>query len=258
MVPLPSGFVARSSCRFSYVLYSTPRQKAKIPPSAGSRCGPNPILKTHPKFEDFRLELGKHPFSNFFYASVFYRYRLRLSLSVIVVTFLVLTAYYSSQQLLTIDSGDVQADAIVVLGGDPKDRSERTAELFRTGKAPKIVVSGRGDCKDSKRLLEQKGVPATVITLESNSDSTLENAKFSIPLLRSLGARRVIIVTSWYHSRRALACFKHFAPDITFYSRPSYEGYLYRDWKRKDISWYLKYEYLKLFGYWAWYGVSPI
>jgi hypothetical protein len=45
-------------------------------------------------------------------------------------------------------------------------------------------------------------------------------------LLRQMGAKRVIIVTSWYHSRRALACFEHYAPDIKFYSRPSYFGYV--------------------------------
>ena len=44
-----------------------------------------------------------------------------------------------------------------------------------------------------------------------------------------MGAQRVIIVTSWYHSRRALACFEHYAPDMKFYSRPSYFGYVGRN-----------------------------
>jgi uncharacterized SAM-binding protein YcdF (DUF218 family) len=187
----------------------------------------------------------------------FYRHRFGLSLLVIVVSTLMLTAYYFSQQLLTIDSGDVQADVMVVLGGNPEDRTERTAELFREGKAPKIVISGGDDTKAYEQLLKKKGVPSTVITVESNSDSTLENARVSIPLLHSLGAHRVIIVTSWYHSRRALACFKHFAPDITFYSCPSYGGYLHQDWQYKEARRHLKYEYLKLFVYWVWYGVCP-
>ena len=55
--------------------------------------------------------------------------------------------------------------------------------------------------------------------------TTRENALLSIPLLRSHDDTRVIIVTSWYHSRRALNCFRHYAPDLHFYSRPSYSGF---------------------------------
>jgi uncharacterized SAM-binding protein YcdF (DUF218 family) len=73
-----------------------------------------------------------------------------------------------------------------------------------------------------------------------------------------MGARRVIIVTSWYHSRRALHCFEHYAPDITFYSRPSYFGFARKDWKYKGIGKFVKSEYLKLIGYWARYGVCPV
>ena len=188
----------------------------------------------------------------------FYQYRFTLSLLFLVVILLALTAFFFSYQILTIDSGDVQADALIVLGGGgSRHRAERAAELFREGKAPKIVVSGVGDSQINAQILVKNGVPATAITLESNSDSTLENAKFSIPLLRGLGAHRVIIVTSWYHSRRALACFEHFAPEITFYSRPSYESYHRGDWNHEGMSEHLKSEYLKTFGYWACYGVCP-
>jgi uncharacterized SAM-binding protein YcdF (DUF218 family) len=89
--------------------------------------------------------------------------------------------------------------------------------------------------------------------LECGSHTTLENAKFSVPLLRKLGAKRVIIVTSWYHSRRALACFKHFAPEIQFYSRPV--EYQYNQWHRPGG--YAREEYKKLLGYWLRYGVCP-
>ena len=35
---------------------------------------------------------------------------------------------------------------------------------------------------------------------------------------------------------RALACFEHYAPDIKFYSRPSYAGYARTDWHPKRVS----------------------
>jgi uncharacterized SAM-binding protein YcdF (DUF218 family) len=164
--------------------------------------------------------------------------------------------WFFPQQVLTVDSGPVKADALVVLGGLP-DRAVRAAELFKLGEAPKILVSGYGDCASNEKLLEIEGVTNTAIILECKSRTTRENAEFSIAMLRQMGAQRVIIVTSWYHSRRALACFEHYAPDIQFYSRPSYFAYPRTEWRPKGISGYVKSEYLKLLGYWVCYGVAP-
>ena len=97
-----------------------------------------------------------------------------------------------------------------------------------------------------------------LILLESESRTTRENAEFSIPLLRAHGVKRAIIVTSWFHSRRALACFEHYAPDIQFYSRPSYFGCPETGRNQKNINGYVKIEYVKLLGYWLRYGVWPI
>jgi uncharacterized SAM-binding protein YcdF (DUF218 family) len=161
------------------------------------------------------------------------------------------------QESLTIDSGEVKADAIVVLGGGLAARPERAAELFKQGAAPKVVVSGVGDNDAYALVLMQHGVPQDAIVREGKSASTRENALFSIPLFRQMGAHRVIIVTSWYHSRRALYCFKHFAPDITFYSRPSYSGYPTEEWDLNGMRGYVRAEYVKLPGYWMVYGVRP-
>lgn len=189
--------------------------------------------------------------------------RRRKILKILLVLFLMLVlaglaAVFFPQKLLTVDSGPMQADVMVVLGGGLADRPERAAELFKQGEAPEILVSGKGDCATNEKLLEKDGVPKKAVTIEGGSRTTLENAKFSIPLLRQMGAHRVIIVTSWYHSRRALACFKHFAPDIRFYSRPSYFGYPRADSNRRSISGYVKLEYVKLLGYWVCYGVCPL
>ena len=177
-------------------------------------------------------------------------------ISVVLILALLLAAlacYFFPQQILTIDSGPVKADAMVVLGGGLPERAElaRRNALFKAGEAPKILVSGNGDCDFNGRLLEKNGVTNTAIILECDSTTTRENAEFSIPLLRKMGARRVIIVTSWFHSRRALACFEHYAPDITFYSRPSYVSFARKDWKPHSIGRYVNAEYWKLIGYLA-------
>lgn len=187
------------------------------------------------------------------------RWFLGISIGAIVALLVaVLACCLFPQQVLTVDRGPVTADAIVVLGGGFQKRAERAAELFKQGEAPEILVSGRGDCAYNKRLLEQEGLTSAAIVLEDKSRTTRENAEFSIPLLRQMGAHRVIIVTSWYHSRRALACFEHYAPDIIFYSRPSYFAFSRAQWRDHGINGYIRLEYVKLLGYWVCYGVCPI
>jgi len=176
----------------------------------------------------------------------------------LMLVLLAAVAWHFPQQVLAVDSGPVTADAMVVLGGGNSERPERAAELFKQGEAPKILVSGFGDCVSHEKLLERDGVTNTAILLEPKSRSTRENAEFSIALLRQMKVQRVIIVTTWYHSRRALACFEHYAPDIQFYSRPSYFGYLRTAWEPEGISRQIKAEYLKLLGYWVCYGVCPL
>src|SRR6516225_3576853 len=90
---------------------------------------------------------------------------------------------------LCLDEGSVRADALVVMGGGVPDRPRHAAELFRQGAAPKIIFTGAGDCADSRNVLLSAGVPAEAIELECAAKTTRENAKFTLPLLRSIGAR---------------------------------------------------------------------
>jgi uncharacterized SAM-binding protein YcdF (DUF218 family) len=166
-------------------------------------------------------------------------------------------AYQDARNLLSKDSGPVQADAIIVLGGGWNERAERAAELYREGAAPLVIVSGCDDCETNRTVLTESGVPNEAIELECNSGSTRENALFTLPILKQKGAHNVIIVTTWYHSRRALAVFRHYAPELNFYSRPSFYAADRSEWKRKSLSRYIRNEFIKLPGYWVVYGVKP-
>ena len=182
-------------------------------------------------------------------------FKIALGLFVLLLS-LAAAAFFSPQSFLCVDSGTVKADVIVVLGGGSHERPERAAEIFKEHAAPRIIVSGLGDDEINRQLLIQAGVPAGVIQIESKSKTTLENAKFTIKLLRQQKVKRVIIVTSWYHSRRALASFRHFAPEIKFYSRPSYFAFARADWSH-NLEKRIYLEYAKLAGYWIRYGVCP-
>jgi len=191
----------------------------------------------------------------------FRRVRKRIRRIVVIAVVLLLAlgaaAVAFPQKVLCVDSGPAQADVMVVLGGGAAERPERAAELFTNLAAPRIIVSGWGDCTINRHLLIEDGVPAKAIGLETQSRTTRENAELTVKMLREQKVERVILVTSWYHSRRALACFRHYAPEIKFYSRPSYVDYARKDWPGRRYIGHVYWEYPKLLGYWLGYGVWP-
>ena len=188
------------------------------------------------------------------------RRRLWLKLGVAVpllATLLTISALLLSENLLCIRAPTIPADAIVVLGGDVVHRPKRALELYRQGKAPRVIISGAGDCHEVHGYLAGKGVPADAIQLECQSRSTQQNASFTVPLLRARGARRVIVVTSWFHSRRALNCFRHYAPEIEFISLPTTDDLPQAHWPTNHERGWVLCEYIKLLYYWPNYGIAP-
>ena len=183
-----------------------------------------------------------------------------LKIAAVLLALLVLFAaalFFFPQQFLCVDSGPAKADVIIVLGGGgAHERPVRAAELFNQHAAPRIIVSGAGDDEINRRALIRYGVPASAIEIEDQSRTTRQNAMYSINLLRAQHVHSAIIVTSWYHSRRALHTFEHFGDGIRFYSCPSHFLYDHFGWPAK-FSREIYLEYLKIPGYWVDYGVCP-
>jgi len=168
-------------------------------------------------------------------------------------------AWFYPEKLLTLDSGPATADVIIVIGGGggQHERPLQAARLFREHAAPRVIVTGKGDDQINRRVLLANGVPPQAIELESQSDTTRENAEFTGKLLHSEKIRSAILVTSWYHARRAQKTFEHFVPEVKFYSRPAYFGFDRNDWDKDKITRRMRLEFLKLPGYWIRYGVNP-
>jgi uncharacterized SAM-binding protein YcdF (DUF218 family) len=181
-----------------------------------------------------------------------------MTISVVVLAlFFSVVAYFYPEKFLCVDSGRVSADVIIVPGGGSHERPLRAADLFKQRAAPRIILTGIGDEQINRRLLLEAGVPDGVIQIEGKSTTTRENAEFTIKLLRAEKIHSAILVTSWYHSRRALKTFEHYAPDLKFYSRPAYFAFARDDWTRLGINKRMRLEFLKLSGYWICYGVNP-
>ena len=66
------------------------------------------------------------------------------------------------------------------------------------------------------------GVPDAAC--ESQSRSTYENAVLTKKALEASHPRSVMLVTSWFHSRRALAVFRDVWPEVAFGVHPVYAG----------------------------------
>jgi len=164
----------------------------------------------------------------------------------------VLAGVLFDDELLCVRSRLQPGDAIVVLGGEPVIRVAAAAALATNGFAARVIVSGAGDCEDNRRLLEKLGVAPRNIEVECDSGTTEENARFTVARLRKHGCRRVIIVTSWFHSRRALSCFRHYAPEMEFISAPVARAKPFRDERH-----YIGAEYLKTVWYVMRFGIVP-
>lgn len=124
-----------------------------------------------------------------------------------------------------------RADAIVVLGGAVQplldgelrgrlhrgsDRVWEAARLWHAGCAPRVLVSAGGKLEPPVAALESEAitaflsdleVPASALVLEADSRNTQGNAAFSRERLAPLGVKRILLVTSAWHLRRAEALF---------------------------------------------------
>lgn len=117
-----------------------------------------------------------------------------------------------------------KADAVFVLAGDARgNRILKAGELVREGFAPMAVVSGPEgnygyyECDLAIPFAVKAGYPeGYFVRFPNHALSTEEEAASAVSELRSLRAHRVILVTSVYHTRRAMADFRAAGPDLTF------------------------------------------
>lgn len=109
----------------------------------------------------------------------------------------------------------VKSDVIVVVsGGQTTSRAEKGIELYKQGYAPKIVFSGAAldDGPSNAYAMRDQaltdGIPASDISIDEKSQNTFENAENSKRIIDEYDAKKIILVTSPYHQRRANQTFE--------------------------------------------------
>jgi len=117
---------------------------------------------------------------------------------------------------------------LAVPSGDGLERVLEAARIFQLTHAEWLISSGgtldprqERDGITMRDQLVRIGIPAERIVVESESKTTHEQAALVSPILRSLGATGVILVTSDIHMLRSLGAFRAYGIDAVSAIAPS-------------------------------------
>jgi len=90
------------------------------------------------------------------------------------------------------------------------------ARLWKAGKAPKILVSGRDAYRSTVGLLEDFGVPTNALVKVDDPRNTEQEVKCIASLVADSTALRpkVLVVTSAWHMKRSMMMYRKYAGSI--------------------------------------------
>ncbi len=141
-----------------------------------------------------------------------------LTLAVLLLRVPLLTA---AGRVLVEDDGPQKADLILVLGGDDfGTRIVKAAQLQQAGYAPYVLASGPPHLlgPESDETIEyarrQGYSPSLFRPLPSSADSTRSETAIIGKYLREQGIKKILLVTSNYHTRRAAKLMRRQNPRV--------------------------------------------
>ncbi len=200
--------------------------------------------------------------------SCFKRCLLFILALLVVVSASAATGLYYAARWLQHAEQPAKADAIIVLSGDFA-RVFEAAELYRAGYAPRVYLSAavrepslllldrEGIAfpqieEVSRQILLQKGVPATAISwLAKDMVSTAAEAQAARAIV-ARGERRLLVITSSFHTRRAGIIFRQALPDAEVRMLPTrYEVFPDNWWRDQNAARNVLLEAAKLAFYFA-------
>lgn len=190
---------------------------------------------------------------------------LLLSLALLIISIPLLGRTIGAWLALPVDARP--GDVIVVLGGGYPERIYAGLDLYDRGLAPEVWHTGdipppgaKLSLADRAKLIGQRrGVPADAFTVLA-THSTWEDGQVIAALARERGVHRLLIVTDWTHSRRALCVIRlHLAGSgivATFAAAPPRSYAPQSWWYSPSGIWALRREIPAIFYYWYAYGVN--
>jgi hypothetical protein len=138
------------------------------------------------------------------------------------------------------------ADVIVVLTGDRNDRRFfRGLELLRNGYAPRMLVDANSDMIFFGRtpaVLEDQLIRSLSLNIDQvqvcpiQGDSTDEETRYVAQCLQTNQISSVLLVTSDFHTRRAISIFKRRLPKYRWSIAASRDDSVFNQhwWQRRE------------------------
>ncbi|HJU41685.1 MAG TPA: ElyC/SanA/YdcF family protein [Vicinamibacterales bacterium] len=128
-----------------------------------------------------------------------------------------------------------RSDAIVVFAGGvgetgeaqggAQERIGKAVALYHEGVASRLIISSGfvftlREAEVMKAIAVSNGVPADAILLEERAANTYENVAFTNRILQERNWRRIALVSSPYHMRRAVLTWRKVAPQVEVVATP--------------------------------------
>ncbi len=146
-----------------------------------------------------------------------------LILAILLIVWVVIAPLLADY--LVVEKPLAQADAIIVLSGSAvyKERTKKAAELYRQGLAPRVLITNDGERAgwstseqtnpsfvdlEQRELIANGVMPDAIVVLPGVVLGTDQEAKVLADEIDARPIRSVLIVTSAYHTRRALKTFE--------------------------------------------------
>jgi uncharacterized SAM-binding protein YcdF (DUF218 family) len=170
-----------------------------------------------------------------------------------LILFILAAGLRHSGRFLVVDEPR-RADVILVLAGDTEVRPARAVELAAHGYAPKIILDvpewatiyGQTEAELALDWGKAQAIPVSVCV--THGLSTKAEAFDVRPCLDAAGARSVLIVTSDFHTRRALSILQWEIPGRAFSVAAAYgprefgvDWWQHREWTKTNF-----YEWMRL------------
>jgi hypothetical protein len=173
------------------------------------------------------------------------RNRLWWMAGVLLLGLLVRLATKAARFLLV--DAPVPSDVILVLAGETERRPERALQLLRQGYGRRMVLDVPANSKVyeftaiqlAQKYVQDLPQAASVSICPIDGLSTKDESKDAAKCLVREGAKRVLIVTSDFHTRRALSVFRREIPGR------EYSAAAARDATQFGVKWWTQRQWAK-------------
>ena len=168
---------------------------------------------------------------------------------------------------ILVEDAPQKSDVILVLEGETNGRPAHGIELLRNQYAPRLFLDVQHDgylfgirrTAVARQFLDSlpKLDAERIQICEIDAHSTRDEARAADACLRAAGVRNVLLVTSDYHTRRALTIFRHELPGYRFSvaatREPSQFGtrwWMHREWAKNFLNETLKFAWFQIVDRW--------